>query len=407
MDNTQSMNQSQWKGWYVVLISAFMGCSISASFPQFSMTVQQLSIQSNISEQVLLASDTLKSVAIVIAMLISGFAYKKFGAKITFLIALFATAVPQFLLPHTSSVTVLYLLKFLQGLSSIIFPVFLLIIMDWIQESQRGLSTAVFNGIFYGGGGIGGTFAGIITAHYGWVASYTAVGILELAIGILWLLTVKDKSAGSPTPETAAPKVSTKQILQMPQVWLLILGFFSTTFVLQAITVDIPIYSIALGYDEMETGKVMTAVTIGIILSCLVSGKISDYLASKNKNKAKARIYALMAGPVIIMISSIVLILAHLDSIAVLFSAVLFFSFGAAWGLGTFYSILPEMFDKDALPIVTGISGGIGDLGMPAAPLIVGVIFGVNGLWNLGWGVCAVLALISLISCLVLLKKQA
>lgn len=403
MGKTLIKKKVEWKGWYIVFVSAFMGCAISATFPQFSMTVSELSEQSNISVQVLLTSDTLKSVAIVISMLLSGYTYKRFGTKITFIFALLATVIPQFLLPYTTSVTVLMLLKFLQGLAAIVFPIFLLLIMDWIHESQTGLATAVFNGIFYGGGGIGGTFAGIIITQKGWTASYMSVGIVQLFIGIIWILTVKDKHLDPPALQSVS-SISTKQILKLPKVWLLILSFFSTTFVLQAITVDIPIYSIYLGYNEIDTGRVMTAVTIGIITACLISGKTSDFFALKSSNKAKSRIYALMVGPVIIMISSIVLIIAHLNSFSVFFSAILFFSFGAAWGLGTFYSILPEMFQKNTLPIITGFSGGIGDLGMPIAPLIVGVLFGVNGLWNYGWAFCTVLAFISMISCFLLCR---
>lgn len=410
MKQTVTQSRPNVKGWYVVFISAFMGCTISAAFPQFSMTISNLATEMNVSEQILLASDTIKSGAIVVAMLISGFAYKKFGARITFLFALLATVIPQFIFPFTSSVTMLMLLKILQGLSSIIFPVFLLIIMDSIKKSQTGLATAIFNGIFYGGGGIGGTYAGFFIAKQGWASSFFAVGILEFIVGLIWLFTVTDPSAKATTQDQQLKKkktegISTKKLIAMPKVWLLIGGFFSTTFVLQGITVDMPIFSSSLGYNELETGSIMTAVTIGMIVSCLVSGKFSDMLALRMQNKAKARIYILMIGPSIIILSSLLLIIADLRTFSLFYFAVLFVSFGAAWGLGTFYSILPEMFDEETLPIITGFSGGIGDLGMPLAPMVVGVAFGFNGFWDLGWLSCAVLAVISILCCILLIKN--
>lgn len=415
MEKNTAKSNFNLRGWYVVFISAFMGCTIAAAFPQFSMTVAELAVKMDVSEQVLLASDTVKAMAIVIAMLISGFAYKKFGAKITFIFAIAATAIPQFILPHVQSVEILMALKVLQGLSSIIFPIFLLIIMDSIENSQTGLATAIFNGVFYGGGGIGGTFAGIFIAKSGWISSFYAVGILEIAVGLIWLFTVTDKSknknkaiergTNDDAENLGAP--STAKLLLMPKVWLLIVGFFSTTFVIQALTVDMPIFSSFLGYNEIETGSIMTAVTIGMIVSCLVSGKSSDMLASRAKNKAKARIYMLALGPAIIIISCLFLILADLSSFTVFYAAVLFVSFGAAWGLGTFYSILPEMFDDETLPIVTGVSGGVGDLGMPLAPMVVGVAFGFNGLWNMGWASCIVLAVLSIAACFILTRSKA
>ena len=93
---------SQKKAWYIVLISSLMGCSISSAFPQFSMTVSSVAEKTGLSESFLLATDTLKSAAIVVAMLCSGFFYKKFGARITFIIALICMALPQFVIPYTS-----------------------------------------------------------------------------------------------------------------------------------------------------------------------------------------------------------------------------------------------------------------------------------------------------------------
>ena len=107
---------------------------------------------------------------------------------------------------------------------------------------------------------------------------------------------------------------------------------------------------------------------------------------------------------VIIILSSLMLIFLDLTSFALFYAAAFFFSFGGSWGLGTFYSVLPELFDDEKLPMVTGLTGGAGDLGMTAAPFLVGVVFGVRGLWSLGWSVCIAVALLSLFACVILLK---
>lgn len=399
---------SQKKAWYIVLISSLMGCSISAAFPQFSMTVTILAEKTGLSEEFLLTSDTVKSAAIVVAMLCSGFFYKKFGARITFIIALICTALPQFLVPYTSLPALFIFLKIMQGFSSIIFPVFLLIIMDAISERQAGLATAVFNGVFYSGGGIGGTLAGFFISHSGWLSSYFALGIIEIVIGLIWLFTVKDPAGQSQKQEEQlqTSQNSSLHLLRMPVVWLLIFGFISTTFVIQAITVDMPLFSQWLGYTDADTGRITTAVTIGLLASCLVSGKISDMVALRMSDKARARILVMAMGPLIIILSSLMLIFLDLQSFGLFYVTAFLFSFGGSWGLGTFYSILPEIFDEDTLPIVTGLAGGAGDLGMPAAPFLVGVVFGAKGLWHLGWAVCIVIALISLLACGLLFLRR-
>ena len=405
----ENCKPSQKKAWYIVLISSLMGCSISSAFPQFSMTVTNVAEKTGLSESFLLTSDTVKSAAIVVAMLLSGFMYKKFGAKINFILSLIFTALPQFLLPFVASPAIFMLLKIMQGLSSLIFPVFLLIIMDAISERQAGLATAIFNGVFYSGGGVGGTLAGFFIAKYGWMSSYFSLGVIQLVIGLIWLFTVKDTTKGQVNEEETLEnkeKGSSLQLLRMPVIWLLIIAFISTTFVIQAITVDMPLFSEYLGYNETETGTINTAVTIGLLAACLVSGKISDMVALRMSNKGRARILVMAVGPIIIAISSLMLIVLDLTSFGLFYATALLFSFGGSWGLGTFYSILPEIFDEDKLPIVTGLAGGAGDLGMPAAPLLVGVIFGARGMWHLGWAVCIVIAALSLLACILLLGNK-
>lgn len=402
---------SQKKAWYIVLISSLMGCSISSAFPQFSMTVSSVAEKTGLSESFLLTTDTLKSAAIVVAMLCSGFFYKKFGARITFIIALICIALPQFVIPYTSVPALLIFWKLVQGFSSVIFPVFLLIIMDVISERQAGLATAVFNGIFYSGGGVGGTLAGFFIAKSGWLSSYFALGIIALVIGVIWLLTVKDTTKDKASDAVEADnlneeKVSSLSLLKMPVVWLLILAFISTTFVIQAITVDLPLFSEWLGYNELESGKINTAVTIGLLAACLVSGQISDMVARRMSNKGRARILVMAVGPILIIVASLMLILLDLTNFGLFYATAFIFSFGGSWGLGTFYSILPEIFDEERLPIITGLAGGAGDMGMPLAPLLVGVVFGARGMWHLGWSVCIVISLLSILACFLLLGNK-
>lgn len=404
---------SQKKAWYIVLISSLMGCSISSAFPQFSMTVSSVAEKTGLSESFLLATDTLKSAAIVVAMLCSGFFYKKFGARITFIIALICMALPQFVIPYTSVPALLIFWKLVQGFSSVIFPVFLLIIMDVISERQAGLATAVFNGIFYSGGGVGGTLAGFFIAKSGWLSSYFALGIIALVIGLIWLFTVKDttKDKASDAADVTADnlneeKTSSLTLLKMPVVWLLILAFISTTFVIQAITVDLPLFSQWLGYDELASGKINTAVTIGLLAACLVSGQISDMVARRMSNKGRARILVMAVGPILIIVASLMLILLDLTSFGLFYATAFIFSFGGSWGLGTFYSILPEIFDEERLPIITGLAGGAGDMGMPLAPQLVGVVFGARGMWHLSWSVCIVISLLSILACFLLLGNK-
>jgi MFS family permease len=195
-------------------------------------------------------------------------------------------------------------------------------------------------------------------------------------------------------------------LLKKPLIWLLIASFFSTTFVTQAITVDLSLFSQDIGYSDIDTGRISTGVSLGLIISCVLSGKISDIFAERSNDKGRSRILALSIGPIVIILSSMMLALLDLSSFTLFYVTAFLFSVGASWGLGTFYAILPELFNGDELPIVTGLLGGAGDMGMPLAPVLVGVLFGMRGMWSAGWGVCAIAALISLFACIILLRAR-
>jgi NNP family nitrate/nitrite transporter-like MFS transporter len=397
--------------WYIVFLNALVGCAMAACFPQFSMTLGPLEAATKLPRALLLMSDTVKACGIVLAMLISGVVYKKFGARKVFIFSVIATALPQFVIPHISSGGLLLAIKFFQGLGSVIFPIFLVIILNWMDENHAGLSTAIFNGIFYGGGGIGGTLTGFIIAQGGgWQASYYVLAFIVLALALLWCFTVRERPAmEKPGKKGPEPRSREKALFADPRLWLLALGFFATTWSLQLITVDMAIYGEFLGFDEIAVGKVLTGVTIAMIASCLVSGRASDFFAGRTNRKARARLLVLLSGYSLILLALGFLIILDTSRFFVFYAVTFLFTFGAAWGLGVFYSILSELYDEEKVPLVTGITGGIGDAGMPLAPFVVGFVFGIRGLWNLGWafsGAVTVLSMAAVVILLVYIKRN-
>ena len=395
------------KGWFTVFICAMTGCGLAAGFPQFSMTISALSEKSGLSPGILMTSDTVKSAAIVLSMLVSGFFFNKFGAKKVFLLSMLAAVSTQFFMPYVSSIAALMALKIVQGLAAMVFPVFLVIILRSVEERNAGISTAVFNGIFYAGGGLGATVAGFAIASYGWLSSYYIIGAVQLAAGLIWLLTVK-----APPAEKPARKLKGgSDLMASPVMWLLAVSFFSCTWGIQAMTVDWVIFGEWLGYSESALGRIMSAATAGIILSCLISGKVSDFFSKQAKKKSLPRICVFIAGHGMVIASVCFLILFDMREFGLYYAATFLFAFSVSWGLGAFYSILPEIYPAETVPVSAGVAGGIGDIGMPVAPMVVGVLFGLNGFWNMGWVVCAAIAFCSFGAGLLLLifirKKEA
>lgn len=390
-------------GWYVVAINAVIGCTLSAGFPQSSMTAAALAEVMGVAQDAVLVGDTIKTVGIVLAMMLSGIAYRKLGLRPVFLISMASVVVTTAVIPLNRSLAVLYLLKFIQGFSSLIFPLFLIVIMDWIGEKDRGLSSAVYTGVFYGGAGVGGTFSGFVIEKFGWQASFYALALVQVAVAAVWLFTVREK-ADRPEAEESG-KLSLAGVLKEPLVWLLVVSFIATTWSVQAISVDMPLFGAALGYGDLENGKLMSAISVGIILASLVSGKLSDLWAARRRNKAAARTAVFAAGCAVMAAAVAALLLLDLTQFAVFYGVVLFFSFGAAWGLGAFYCILPELFDEETSAVATGLIGGFGDIGMTLGPVGVGILCGARGFWDLGWGLCAAVAAVSFLACIAIIGR--
>ncbi len=387
-------------------MSSLVGSTMASFISQFSMTVNQLSEKLGAGQEIILFSEVLKSFSIVIGMLISGVIYKRLKLKKTFLLAMALLLLPQFSIAYSPNVFTLMVLKILQGFATIIFPVYILVIIQWMEANHIGFATAMFNGIFYGGSGLGAIATGFIIPRLGWEASYLILGIISLMLGIIWFFTIDEKNQNNTESVGSSGTIRATYIemVKKPEIWLLVLGLLGSTWALQAVAVDMPIFGEYIGYGAEDIGKIMASTTIGTVIASLISGKVSDMYSQRTINKVSGRIFIMMLSSIIIFIFTLLIIVLDLNNFYIFYILALFISFGGAWGLGSFYSIFPEMFRGDMLEIAPGFAGGIADISVPLAPFVVGIVFGARGLWSLGWLSCTIMSGLSLIACIFLLS---
>lgn len=399
------MKKQSSYGWYVVLLNAVIGCVISTCFTQSSMTAGYLAAAMNVTRDAVLVGDTVKTVGIVLAMLLSGAAAQKLGTRVVFSVSMGVVVVTLAVIPLNPSLPLLYILKFLQGFSGLMFPLLLVVNMESISARDRGLASAIFTGAFHGGAGVGGTVSSVIIERISWQASFYVLAAVHLAVGVLWLLTVRlpENAQGA---EKGREKLSFVSVLKNRTVWVLVAAYIATIWCVQVITQDMPLYSTYLGYSDLESGKLMSAISVGVIIACLVSGKLSDSLAARRSDSAGTRLWVFAAGCAVTVLSIVVMLLADLRNFTLFYAVVMLFSFGASWGLGCFYCILPELLDQETCAVATGFIGGCADFGMMLGPVFVGILLGSKGFWHLGWGLCAMIAAVSLFACLGLIQSS-
>ena len=400
---------SKWYGWYIVFISALIGIAMTAAFPQFTMVVDQLSVQLDTTKEFLLFSDTIKSFAIIFAMLFSGSIYNKLKLKGTFAFAMSCLLIPQIVFPFLTTTFWVIPLKIMQGFPAVIFPIFILTIVDWIEQSKMGTATALFNGIFYGGAGFGATISGFAIYYFGWKSSFFIVALMAFIPAVIWFFTVKRRVKENIEEDSIDIEKSNRMILKiikLPEVWLLTGCFISTIWMIQVLSVDLPLFGDFLGYEASTIGLLMTSLSFGIFAAAIISGKASDMAALNCEISVRGRLKVFLVGPTLTILAIILVMAVDLSNPFLFYSTILLLSFGSSWGIGSFYCMLPEILEGKVLDYSTGFIGGIADIGMPVGPLIFGVFFGVRGLWTLGWISCILICLVSFFSCFILIKRN-
>ena len=386
----------EWRGWYIALISAVTAAVSAASASQFSTTLAPLAQKLGVAEDAIALSDPLKSAVVVAAMLMAPTVIKKCGWRVVYILSLLSFLIPQSLMPYAPTYSVFLGLKALQGFSALMFPLLLALIMEWNESHHMGLATSIFTGIFYAGGAVGGTIAGFATIHSGWPFSYHILSIMMTVLSVVFLLTVSSKQAEPIEENQTEDKGAYRSVVQSKLTWLLVIAFLPTIWTIQAIWADMVPFGLGLGYSESETGGIMGISAVAILIAALISGKVSDLFSKGSAHKLNARIKVLSVGIVLIALGILAMFAIDMRAPGLFaFNAVTFLlSFGAAWGLGAFYCIIPEVYEGENVTVANGFIGGVADMAMPMSPIVMAVVgIGMNQ-WHLAWlscvGVCVV-----------------
>ena len=188
--------------WVLVVCYSLLGLFFPAAVTQYSMVVGDVAEALHVPQQTVLLADNVRAVCLVCAMFLANFMYRKLGLQKTMALGLLFQILPQFVIPlaiRGGFLPALFVLKGMQGLNSMAFPLYISTITLWISERYAGLATAIFNGSFAAGSGVGSWIAGKIVPAFGWEASFYVVGGICLLFAVPVLLITRDK------PRTPAP----------------------------------------------------------------------------------------------------------------------------------------------------------------------------------------------------------
>lgn len=403
----------------LVLCYSMLGITFPAAVTQFSMVVMDVSEAMGVDSRTVLLSDSFRAVCLVAAMFLSGFMSKKLGLRRTMALGILFQIGSQFLIPtavHAKSIPLLFLCKGLQGMNAMAFPLYISSITLWSPVRRRGLATAIFNGSFVAGGGIGAWLAGKVVPFLGWEISFYFIGAMCLIFAIPAMLLTRDKEKTAPVQEKMAPisehatpiqkKVAAasrskrgmavyRPVLKNPATWMLVLSLIANTWVSQAINVDMSVYAQWAGYSYGSTGLLMLIISVVTVTASILAGGVSDWFAGRSAEPLRCRCFIMAQGNLLAAFASALLPLGASHSFILMVLSASVMMFGVSWANGVFWALPGEIYGPGDMIAGTAFCSGASNIPNPVAPLVVGVLLGANGLWNLGWMTCAVCCLLS------------
>ncbi len=395
--------------WLIVVTYSLLGVCMPAAVTQFSMLVSTMAAEMQVDEQTILLADSLRAVCLVTAMFLSGIIHKRLGLRKTMMLGLFFQIAPQFLIPlaiRTQSLPFFYLSKGMQGLNAVAFPLYLATISSWSSSRNRGLATAIFNGSFTAGAGVGAWGASIIIPRLGWQMSFYFVGASCLVFAVPVLLITREKPAAESIMAFSGDRRQDShqygRILKAKKTWLLVAALLANTWIAQAVTVDMSVYSASLNYSYAQTGRLMLLISVVTVISSILAGGVSDYFAFRADDILKSRVKVLSAGYILAAAAAAILPAVAERGFVFTAAAASLMMVGVAWAQGVYWAIPGELYDIRDHVVVTSICSGASNIVNPVAPMVVGVILGTRGLWHIGWLTCSVMAVFSLMAVLVI-----
>lgn len=401
------MSSKKYYPALLVIVYSLLGMTIPAAVSQFSMSVAEIAKAMHTSEQLVLAADTVRAACLVAAMFLSNLFYRKLGLRKTIALGLCFQILPQFLLPtviEMGSLPLLYLLKGLQGCNSIAFPLYISAILMWVDDCKAGFSTALFNGSFIAGSGVGGWLAAKLIPGLGWQSSFYIIGLFCAAFAIPAILVTVQKPSNDNGDMKKKETSSYKKIAKMPVTWVAVLATLASSWVSQAVVVDLPLYTANLKYSYEQSGSLMFLLSVITVTASVLAGFISDRLSQKSANKFRARCLVLGFGYVLSAVASVILPAVAQSGFWVYSVISCCLIAGASWSSGALWPIMNYIYNPQDRVSGTSFCSSASTISNPVAPFITGVVLGTAGLWTQAWWIAAVVSLISFIASVILFK---
>ncbi|MDR1106218.1 MAG: MFS transporter [Treponema sp.] len=407
------MKNKPYKPWLLVAGYSLLGISFPAAVTQFTMFVPEMAAAMEVDTRLILLADSLRAVCLVAAMFLSGPVYRRLGRWRTICLGILFQTMPQFLLPiavQFRSIPFFFIFKAMQGCNAVAFPVYLSTITACIPPGSAGLATAVFNGSFTAGAGIGAWLSGILAPVLGFRWTFYSLGALCVLFALPALYVTRGIADGRETGRNGEREKKQEgvyaAIARQPVLWFLILALSANTWLIQSVTVDMPVYLDFSGVSKNLAGNLMLAVSLVIVTASVCAGAFSDFCAARSRSPIRIRALILAGGYAFSAAAAVLFTFISGKEFHLLALFACLMVFGSAWAAGVFWA-LPSMFFSGNRNLgATAFCSGASNIVNPVAPFVTGVLLGSAGYWPAGWLVCGIISLVSFAAGIVISRMK-
>lgn len=225
---------------------------------------------------------------------------KRFGMKVTGIVALASVIIGSALGAVSETMTLMLISRFIEGISMGLMTVMApAAISEWFPRHKRGLALGIWGfWVPFANVIVFNTAPALSAALGGWRMVWWAIVIFSIVALILFLAVFKMPASPVDPEEVAgeAPKKSNWKSLLNPNIW--ILGFAFLVFnIVQNGTINTfyPMFLESVGYPNATAASIASVITLLAIPGCVFAGWISDIL--------KTRKWVIVAGFIVIAVS--------------------------------------------------------------------------------------------------------
>ena len=411
INNDIERKEAKFK-WAVLVSSAFMLLCLTMGLTSWSVAVGELSEHLGMTSTQVMLGGSLFVLGFICASGIYGRIIEVIGFKKAGLMGLCVSVIAQFLIPASSSITFILILRFFMGFGMITPPIYY-VAGIWFPPKQRGFAIGLLGAMFFFGMSLGGILSGALIPVVGWRATFyiiagaTLVGAIQWAIICRRPLSYEEEQAAEVEAATLDDKAKKDNVFKHSMIWLLALLYFCDFFIVYAMENVTAVFLDDSAYDVRSIGTLVFAVSLLGVAAAPFGGLITDFFVNKSSRQPHSmRAICLLVGGFAMSGLGIFLIpIIGMKGFALCAICMLIIGWGDGFMDSTatvvgIDAMGPEKGDK-----AVGYMIFLGGIGGVISPIFINWIGGSVG-WTVAWVVLGIAAIIGIIDCLVISRKH-